>query len=416
MTLNRPDRSKVPRDAIEVLDRLWSEGHEAYLVGGGVRDMFLGRSVDDWDLATSASPETVMSCFERVVPTGLEHGTVTVVINQAAFEVTTYRVDGDYSDGRRPDSITFTSNLNEDLARRDFTINAMAWNPLEGSVHDPFGGQDDLRQGIIRAVGVARQRLAEDGLRAMRAIRFSASLGFAIEPSLRIAIGDTLEIFSQVSVERIAVEFRKTLASANPVDGLCALKDTGLLLGVLPELERLSESQWHTVLNRISRSTNDFMIRLALCLSLNGADAHQAARRLRYSKRIIGSVERLLQNADVATLDTTDSVEVFSLAQRVGRAELDRFCDFLRAERKTVPLAEALALRWEPIQAGRLPLVAKDLPITGADVMQRLKMKPSKRVGEILDRLLKAVWEAPDLNNAEALMNMLARFDNGDLT
>ena len=158
-----------------------SAGYEAYLVGGAVRDVLLGRELHDWDITTNATPEQVSDCFERVIPTGVQHGTVTVLINREPFEVTTYRVDGDYyTDGRRPDGVQFTPNLEEDLARRDFTINAMAWCPETDRLVDPFDGQRDLGLKLVRAVGEAHARLSEDGLRAMRAVRFAAVLGFRI--------------------------------------------------------------------------------------------------------------------------------------------------------------------------------------------------------------------------------------------
>ena len=171
---------KIPASAAEIIDKLNKHGYEAYIVGGCVRDMLLGREPGDWDITTSALPYQVKKVFRRTVDTGIQHGTVTVLMGKAGYEVTTYRIDGEYLDGRHPDSVSFTPDLREDLKRRDFTINAMAYNSREGIV-DAFGGREDLKAGIIRCVGNAQDRFLEDALRILRAIRFSAQLGFAVE-------------------------------------------------------------------------------------------------------------------------------------------------------------------------------------------------------------------------------------------
>lgn len=182
-------KPQIPAAAEKIIGRLCEQGYEAYLVGGCVRDMLLGREPEDWDITTSAEPAQVKAVFRRTVDTGIQHGTVTVMMGKEGYEVTTFRIDGDYTDGRHPDSVTFTPDLIEDLKRRDFTINAMAYNRERGLV-DAFGGQKDLEHGVIRCVGAARERFTEDALRILRAIRFSAQLGFDVEETTYEAIKD----------------------------------------------------------------------------------------------------------------------------------------------------------------------------------------------------------------------------------
>ena len=190
----------LPQDVTNIIERLESRGHEAYAVGGCVRDSILGKTPADWDITTSASPEEVKELFAHTIDTGIAHGTVTVMMNHCGYEVTTYRIDGEYKDGRHPESVAFTTRLSEDLKRRDFTINAMAYNSTEGLV-DLFGGIEDLQSGTIRCVGCARERFSEDALRMLRAVRFSAQLGFAIEPDTYQAICDLAPTIARVSME-----------------------------------------------------------------------------------------------------------------------------------------------------------------------------------------------------------------------
>ena len=191
----------VPPDVHSIASRLQAAGLRAWIVGGCTRDLLLGRPVHDWDLATDARPDQVVELFRRVIPTGIQHGTVTVMLGRSGYEVTTLRGEGAYSDGRHPDSVTFVGDLVEDLARRDFTINAIALDPRTGEVTDPFQGQDDLRARSLRAVGEPERRFSEDGLRLMRAARFSAVLGFEIEPATFAAMSATVQTLEKVSQE-----------------------------------------------------------------------------------------------------------------------------------------------------------------------------------------------------------------------
>ena len=208
-------KMNIPEPARKIIDRLNEHGYEAYVVGGCVRDMILKREPGDWDITTSARPEQVKALFTRTLDTGIQHGTVTIMVGKEGYEVTTFRVDGDYTDGRHPDTVTFTPSLEEDLKRRDFTINAMAYNHNTGLV-DIFGGREDIDRKVIRCVGNPTERFTEDALRILRAIRFSAQLGFEIEDATRQAITEIAPNLIHVSKERIQVELTKLLLSDRP--------------------------------------------------------------------------------------------------------------------------------------------------------------------------------------------------------
>ncbi len=230
-------RIALPRDVEFIIHTLQEAGFDAYAVGGCVRDSLLGREPNDWDITTSAKPEETKALFARTIDTGIQHGTVTVMLHRNGYEVTTYRVDGEYEDSRHPREVTFTVDLTEDLKRRDFTINAMAYNHERGLV-DVFGGAEDLEQGIVRCVGIAEERFDEDALRIMRAVRFAAQLGFVIEERTRAAIKTFAPRLTKVSAERIQVELTKLLESPNP-EYLRIAWETGITAVILPEFDRL---------------------------------------------------------------------------------------------------------------------------------------------------------------------------------
>src|SRR5438477_4134178 len=213
-----------------LLRTLRAAGKQAWLAGGAVRDLLLGKVAQDFDVATDALPEQVVKLFPRVVPTGMQHGTVTVVTGEHNVEVTTFRGEGPYLDGRRPSSVTFLGDIDGDLARRDFTVNAMAWDPLSGELRDPFGGAADLRRSLLRAVGDPRQRFREDGLRPMRAVRFACTLRLALDRPTERAIPQALDVFAKVEWERIREELTKLRESGDPPSrGLRLLRRAGLL-------------------------------------------------------------------------------------------------------------------------------------------------------------------------------------------
>ena len=234
---------ELPERVKEILDTIMEAGYEAYAVGGCIRDSILGRKPNDWDITTSASPYEIKELFRRTVDTGIQHGTVTVMMDKEGFEVTTYRIDGDYKDGRHPSEVTFTASLKEDLRRRDFTINAMAYNEQNGLV-DIFGGMQDIADGVIRCVGEPRERFSEDALRIMRAVRFSAQLGYRIEEKTKAAIEELALALKKISAERIQVELVKLVTSKHPEELLTAY-ETGITSVILPEFDLCMETEQH---------------------------------------------------------------------------------------------------------------------------------------------------------------------------
>ena len=287
----------IPMDAgaAELLHALHAAGHAAYVVGGCVRDSLLGLTPHDWDLCTSALPQQVMELFgaQRCIPTGLQHGTVTVKQSGALYEITTFRTEGTYTDGRHPDEVHFVPDVREDLARRDLTINAMAYNEKEGLV-DPFGGQVDLQSGIVRAVGVPRQRFTEDALRILRLYRFAARFGFAIDPPTAQAAQELCAHLDCVSVERIEEELAKLLSAPAPA----AYLDKKILLVILPELSSEALAAAKPVVDACPAGAENLPVRLAaLLLSLGEDGIRRTLKRLRCSNALIEEAAVLVREA-----------------------------------------------------------------------------------------------------------------------
>lgn len=286
---------RMDEGAAELLDTLHRAGYAAYVVGGCVRDSLLGLTPHDWDLCTSALPQQGMELFgeEKCIPTGLQHGTVTVKQGGGLYEITTFRTEGTYTDGRHPDEVHFVPDVREDLARRDFTINAMAYNAKEGLV-DPFGGQADLQSGILRAVGVPHQRFTEDALRILRLYRFAARFGFAIDPPTAQAAQDLCAHLDCVSVERIEEEFAKLLSAPAPA----AYLDEKILGVVLPELSPEALAAAKPVVDACPAGEQALPVRLAaLLLSLGEDGTRRTLRRLRCSNACIEETAVLVREA-----------------------------------------------------------------------------------------------------------------------
>lgn len=286
---------RMDEGAAELLDTLHRAGYAAYVVGGCVRDSLLGLTPHDWDLCTSALPQQVMELFgaQRCIPTGLQHGTVTVKQSGALYEITTFRTEGTYTDGRHPDEVHFVPDVWEDLARRDLTINAMAYNEIEGLV-DPFGGQADLQSGIVRAVGVPRQRFTEDALRILRLYRFAARFGFAIDPPTAQAAQELCAHLDCVSVERIEEELAKLLSAPAPA----AYLNEKILGVVLPELSPEALAAAKPVVDACPAGAENLPIRLAaLLLSLGEDDIRRTLKRLRCSNALIEEAAVLVREA-----------------------------------------------------------------------------------------------------------------------
>ncbi len=286
---------RMDEGAAELLYTLHRAGYAAYVVGGCVRDSLLGLTPHDWDLCTSALPQQVMELFgaQRCIPTGLQHGTVTVKQSGALYEITTFRTEGTYTDGRHPDEVHFVPDVREDLARRDLTINAMAYNEKEGLV-DPFGGQADLQSGIVRAVGVPRQRFTEDALRILRLYRFAARFGFAIDPPTAQAAQELCAHLDCVSVERIEEELAKLLAAPAPA----AYLDKKILLVILPELSSEALAAAKPVVDACPAGAENLSIRLAALLYSLGEDGiRRTLKRLRCSNALIEEAAVLVREA-----------------------------------------------------------------------------------------------------------------------
>ena len=436
----------LPEDVKAILHTLQEAGYEAYAVGGCIRDSLLGRRPDDWDITTSAKPQETKALFGKTIDTGIQHGTVTVMRHGRGYEVTTYRVDGEYEDGRHPKEVTFTASLKEDLKRRDFTVNAMAYNEKDGLV-DLFGGRQDLEQKIIRCVGEANERFEEDALRIMRAVRFSAQLGFSIEERTKEAIRGHAERLRQVSAERIQVELTKLVISPNP-DFLRIAWETGITAVVLPEFDRLMEQPQNNphhcfsvgehTLHAMQAVRPDKCLRLAmllhdvakpLCLTTDaeGIDhfhghaqkgermAAQILKRLRYDNHTTELVSRLVKWHDVAIAPEKKAVrraasrmgkELFPLILEVKAADLAAQSDYQRAEKRD--WLERLRSLYEEIEREGDCLTIKDLAVNGRDLIQA-GITPGPQLGLALQQLLEIVLEDPEKNTREYLLSSLPK-------
>jgi tRNA nucleotidyltransferase (CCA-adding enzyme) len=425
-------RAVVPANVRAVCETLERAGYEAVTVGGAVRDAILGRAPGDWDVATSAHPEDVMKLFKHVIPTGLQHGTVTVVTGKGEathVEVTTFRGEGAYTDARRPDHVVFGVPLVEDLARRDLRVNAMAYDPAKDRLIDPFDGQRDIAEKRLRAVGPtgnvyedAVARFTEDGLRVMRAVRFAAVLEFALDPDTERGIPPALPSLAKVSKERVCEELRKTLDTREPSRALAIAQRTGIITLILPELEEgfetwvTAEDAHHNVVAHWLERT-DAAPRPARLASLVAELAPTApTKRLdrETSKRIDGVLRRLkFSNDEIAVAATIAGTSGTSLVTEWTDAEVRRLLsDVTRANAKTASAfwradtATDLADRADAILARGDALHPNELAITGKDLMTELEMKPGPALGRLLAMLLTRVIDDPALNTRAGLLEI----------
>ncbi len=396
----------LPSPVLTAIKTLQLAGFEAFLVGGCVRDKILGRPFHDFDVTTNAHPEQVIALFEHTIPTGIKHGTVTSVIEKIPIEITTYRIDVGYSDGRHPDQIRFTPNIVEDLARRDFTINAMAFDPIHGQLIDPFDGQGDLKRKIVKTVGNANARFGEDGLRPMRAVRFAAVLGFEIEQETQDAIPQTLEIFRKIASERIRVELVKILQCERAAKGIAELKSTGLMGVFLNEIAELSESEWARTLDELSACPKGLCPRLAILLSGQKSNGEAILKRLHFSNSEIRQTVHLLSLRDDHPDALNDAFLLRKFVAKVGRESWADFVEWrLCSEEKALWKQVVKRVEDEKILEG--PLTVQELPIDGQAVMQALHLPPSRKIGEILEKLLHASWQSPNALDRQALLDRL---------
>jgi tRNA nucleotidyltransferase (CCA-adding enzyme) len=366
-----------------------------------VRDLLRGRDPKDWDVATDAVPDQVVKLFRRVVPTGIAHGTVTVLVPGGQVEVTTFRAESAYVDGRRPEAVTFHRDLVADLSRRDFTINALAFDPVGGRFRDPFGGQEDLARRCVRCVGVPAERFGEDGLRPLRAVRFATVLEFELEAETEAAISGALAVFDKVALERRRDELLKLLLAAAVARGLQLLRRTGLMDRLLPELDEAGDAERNA---RVSRADPVLEVRLAALFGgVRRLDA--ALDRLRLPSKVVDTVRALLAHPLEPEASTWSDGEVRRWLVTLGpeRWELARAF----AQASGADPDGALGKRIAGIVAARPPLSAKDLALNGAEIMKALGIGPSPAVGEATRFLLEAVLDRPELNTPEDLEALL---------
>ena len=450
------DRS-IPAQVRELCQRLREAGFRAWIVGGCVRDELLAGTRPprgDWDIATDARPEQVQKLFRRVIPTGIKHGTVTVLMGDTGYEVTTLRGETTYSDGRRPDSVYFVDDITADLARRDFTINAIAYDPLDGHLIDPFHGADDLRAGILRAVGNPAERFAEDGLRVLRAARFVATLEVELDPDTARAIEPSLASYRRVSPERIRDEWVKTMKAEKPSRAFEVMREHGLLAVSAPELLEsvgCEQNRYHAydvwghamscldhcppapvlrmagLLHDVgkprsrafSEKTNDYTFYEHERIGAEMADPLLA--RLRFSNEerthIVGLVRHHLICSDASWSDSA----VRRWIRRVGPELLEDLYELNRADvlgKGTDATGDldrlgALKERVAAALAAGTAISVKDLAIGGQDLMRELAMQPGPRMGSLLRELLEEVIERPELNERELLLDRARQLVEG---
>lgn len=396
--------AEVPAPIVAVAADLQAAGYEAVLVGGAVRDALLRLPVADWDVATSATPEEVMALFRRTIPTGVQHGTVTVLVRvgpgpSEPVEVTTFRGEGEYVDGRRPGTVQFHRSLEDDLARRDLTINAFAWDPVKRVFTDPFGGLRDLRAGIVRAVGDPVERFCEDGLRTMRAVRFCATLQMTLDPATAAGMVPALPTLQKVSRERVHVELWKLLAAAEPSRGLHPMVQTGLWPCVLPELPDTVRDE---AIAAVDRMRPDPVARLArLLLPLHelggGAEAIAAAvDRFRPSREERKIVLLLCSDAALDLSHAASPIAIRRAVRALGREHLPRALEVLAAP----PERRADIER----ACEGVALTPGELSIKGGQLVKAGIVPKGPRVGELMRQLLDEVIEDPRRDQPPALL------------
>ncbi len=455
---------EMPAGAGFIITELNRHGYEAFIVGGCVRDALLGKTPNDWDITTSAPPEAVKDIFlqrqgTKTVDTGIQHGTVTVIVGRGlmhelteddtqpyAFEVTTYRVDGRYEDHRRPSEVTFTASLEEDLKRRDFTINAMAYNDDRGII-DIFGGRRDLEDGIIRCVGNPSERFDEDVLRILRAVRFAAQLGFKIDEPTRKAMQEQAEFLRDISAERIQVELTKLIMSDNP-GMLVEAYRLGLTGVFLPEFDVMMQTEqnnpyhmysvgMHTI-KVMENTPKDMVLRYAALLhdvgkpdckttDEDGVDhfyghqvrgekmANEILRRLKLDNNTIDRVKRLVLNHDYGI--SNENTNIRALRRFLAKLGNENFGDFVairradmagQSEYKLMQRQKAID---ELIETQKIIvnenqcLKISDLAINGKDLI-RLGVMPGPELGRILKQIMEMVFDDPELNERDRLMEL----------
>ena len=437
---------QLPEKVHQIITTLQSHGYEAYAVGGCVRDSILGRKPEDWDITTSATPLETKALFAKTFDTGIEHGTITVLLEREGFEVTTYRIDGEYEDSRHPKEVRFTRSLSEDLLRRDFTINAMAYNEQDGLV-DRFGGMQDLENGVIRCVGNAKERFSEDALRMMRAVRFSAQLGFEIEEETRDAVRLLTPTLKNISAERIQAELVKLLISPHP-ERLREAYELGITREVLPEFDAMMCTEQETphhcynvgehTLHALESIDSDKVLRLTMLFHdmgkpekktvddegvahfkghapVSGQIAKEIMHRLKFDNDTLRKVTKLVYYHDYRMPAQARNVrramnkigeDLFPYYLKVRRADTDAQSDYQKEE-KYANLDGIEALYVEILKKHQC-VSLKELAVTGKDLIDA-GVKSGPAIGELLDELLKDVIEYPEHNEKTYLLQIVKK-------
>ena len=402
----------LPQDVAFIIHKIEKAGFEAFAVGGCIRDSLLSRTPNDWDITTSALPEQVKALFPHTIDTGIKHGTVTVMCHHVGYEVTTYRIDGEYEDGRHPKQVVFTPSLIEDLKRRDFTINAMAYNDSRGLV-DAFEGQQDLQKGVIRAVGDPEKRFSEDALRIMRAVRFAAQLGYTIEEETEAAMRRLSDTLTKISAERIQVELVKLLVSDHP-GHMKILYETGITKVILPEFDRMMETEqnnphhlysvgMHTI-RAMEEVPADKVLRLTMLFHDMGKPAKKTTD--------VEGIDHFHGHAELSAkmakeiLQRDLGEEIFLLLLEVKHADVMAQSTCRREEK----LEELVRLRevYEEIKAADNCFSLKQLAVSGKDLIA-VGITPGPAVGQTLSDLLDRVLEEPQLNTKEKLLDIVSK-------
>ncbi len=389
----------LPETVKKVLKRLNDEGFEAYIVGGCVRDCLLQKTPQDWDITTSAEPMEVKKLFAKTYDTGLQHGTVTVALEGKCYEVTTYRIESEYDDCRHPNAVIFTKNLKQDLQRRDFTINAMAYHPQEG-LKDPFLGQQDLEKKIIKGVGNPKERFEEDALRMLRALRFSAQLGFSVEKETYLALQQQKKKIQYISVERIHQELEKIL-QAPYLEKMALLWESGLLQEIAPTLSEQLKQKGEIIIKQLQKADADRMIRWTILLQyMTAKQGELFLKHMKFDNNTIKTVTTLLQHLKDDILP--DDFMLRKKANEISLEQLKRLLrlQYLIEEKQSKKQAEKQLLE---IEKRKDCITLKQLAVNGSDLIKQGTAQ-GKQVGKILCHLLEIVHRFPEKNQKQILL------------
>ncbi|AGC68607.1 CCA-adding enzyme Cca [Thermoclostridium stercorarium subsp. stercorarium DSM 8532] len=396
----------LPDEVMTIINTLEKHGYEAYIVGGCVRDMLLGLKPKDYDICTSAYPEQVMELFPRSIPTGIKHGTVTVIINNTPFEVTTFRIESGYTDFRHPEKVIFSDSLTEDLKRRDFTINAMAYHPVKGVI-DPFNGINDLRKMVIRTVGNPRERFGEDALRMLRAIRFQAAYGFSIDPDTFSAIKELSGNISAISRERILEELNKTLLSSH-TEAFGSLFETGLLKFIFPVF--FSEKGDFSLLKKLPEEISTRWAGfLWLAEIRDPGNIKEICSCLRMSNKLKNDILKISVTLKTG-LPKNQFVMRLTLAD-TGCEPFARALNIMKAFGLYQTNISDAEISFERIIAEKHCLSLSELAVNGSDLIA-MGVKPGKNLGVILNTLFLCVLQNPDLNRKDILIHFAGIINN----